>query len=538
MARRFLGFLFLFLMVMALVQCARRGRPSGGPKDITPPQLVSADPPNKTLNFKSEKIRLYFDEYIKLTDVQKQLIISPPLKNLPEITPQGGASKVIEIVLKDTLLENTTYTINFGQSIEDNNEGNPNSFLTYVFSTGDYLDSLSITGVVLDALNREPEEFVSVMLYEKDSSYTDSTIYKQPPLYVTNTLDSTNVFTLNNLKAGEFALFALKDEGKNYKFDQNVDKIGFLGYSITLPTDSIFALSLFREIPDYNAVLPKYAAKNKIIFGYTGQGDNMEIELINSLPDSVRTIISKEPEKDSLNYWITNFEADSLVFKVVNKREKVIDTFMVKPRKLPMDTLVLRANTNKTISPENMFWVSGNTPIIKVDTSKITLVNKDTVAVAFDVKLDSILNRLNFDVIPPNEDMYQLTLLPKAVTDFFGDTNDTISYRLSPANPEEFGVLRLILTGAVTYPTVVQILSEKGDDVVREQSASDPQTFEFKNLEPGKYLVRVIGDTNGNKKWDTGSFLKKKFPEDVSYTPNLIEIRAFGEQNYEFEIIK
>lgn len=538
MARRFLGVLFLFLMVMALVQCARRGRPSGGPKDITPPKLVSADPPNKTTNFKSQKIRLYFNEYIKLKDVQKQLIISPPLKNLPEITPQGGASKYIEIILKDTLKENTTYTINFGQSIEDNNEGNPNSFLTYVFSTGDYLDSLSVTGVILDALNKEPEEFVSVMLYEKDSSYTDSTIYKQPPLYVTNTLDSTNIFTLNNLKAGEYALFALKDDSKNYKFDQNVDKIGFLGYTITLPTDSIFALSLFKEVPDYNAVLPKYAAKNKIIFGYTGDGKDMRIERITPLPDSVRTIISKEPEKDSLNYWMTNFEADSLVFKVVNKREKVIDTFMVKPRKLPMDTLVLKANSNKTISAENLFWVSGNTPIIKVDTSKITLVNKDTVPVAIDVKLDSILNRLNFDIIPPKEDMYQLTFLPEAVTDFFGDTNDTISYRLSPANPEEFGVLRLNLTGAVTYPTVVQILSEKGDDVVREQFASDPQTFEFKNLEPGKYLVRVIGDTNGNKKWDTGSFLKKKFPEDVSYTPNLIEIRAYGEENYTFEIIK
>lgn len=523
---------------MALVQCARRGRPSGGPKDITPPKLLSAEPPNKTINFKSKKIKLYFDEYIKLKDVQKQLIISPPLKNIPEITPQGGASKYIEITLKDTLKENTTYTINFGQSIEDNNEGNPNSFLTYVFSTGDYLDSLSITGVVLDALNKEPEEYISVMLYEKDSMYTDSTIYKQPPLYVTNTLDSTNIFTLNNLKAGEFALFALKDDNKNYKFDQNVDKIGFLGYTITLPTDSIFALSLFKEIPDYNAVLPKYAAKNKIIFGYTGQGDDMEIERITPLPDSVRTIISKEPEKDSLNYWITRFEADSLIFKVLNKREKVVDTFIVKPRKLAMDTLVLKSNSNKTISEENMFWVSGNTPILKVDESKMTLVNKDTVAVDLNVKFDSILNRLNFNVIPPNEDTYQLTLLPEAVTDFFGDTNDTITYRLSPANPEELGLLRLDLKGAVTYPIVVQVLSENGDKVIREQFATSPQTFEFKNLEPKKYLVRVIGDTNGNKKWDTGSFLKKKFPEDVSYTPNLIEIRAYGEENYEFEIIK
>ena len=108
MARRFLGLLFLVLMVFALVQCARRGRPSGGPKDITPPVLELAEPPNKTINFKSKKIKLEFDEYIKLKDIQKQLIISPPLKYLPEITPQGGPSKTIEIVIKDTLKENTT----------------------------------------------------------------------------------------------------------------------------------------------------------------------------------------------------------------------------------------------------------------------------------------------------------------------------------------------------------------------------------------------------------------------------------------------
>ncbi|MEL6918726.1 MAG: Ig-like domain-containing protein, partial [Bacteroidota bacterium] len=189
MIQRFLGFLFLILIVLASLQCARRGNPTGGPKDVTPPQLVKADPVNKTINFSGKTIKLYFDEYVKLEDIQNQLIVSPPLKYLPQITPQGSASKSIEITLKDTLMENTTYTLNFGQSIVDNNEGNPNSFLTYVFSTGDYIDSLSVSGVVKDAFNRNADTFISVMLYEMDSTYTDSTIYNYPPNYITNTLD-------------------------------------------------------------------------------------------------------------------------------------------------------------------------------------------------------------------------------------------------------------------------------------------------------------------------------------------------------------
>ncbi|MEQ9581626.1 MAG: Ig-like domain-containing protein, partial [Arenibacter sp.] len=132
MIQRILGFLFLLLTVSALIQCARRGAPSGGDKDITPPKLVKAEPNNMSINFKTNKNRLYFDEYDKLKDNEKQLIFSPPLKYTPLISPQGSANRYVEVILKDTLKANTTYTLNFGQSIIDNNEGNPLSYFTYV----------------------------------------------------------------------------------------------------------------------------------------------------------------------------------------------------------------------------------------------------------------------------------------------------------------------------------------------------------------------------------------------------------------------
>ena len=241
MLQRFLAGIFFFLIAVSIVQCGRRGGTlTGGPKDEAPPVLIKAEPENLTTNFKAKKIRLTFDEYIKLQDVQDQFIVSPPLKYRPEITPQGGVQKYVEIKIKDTLLPNTTYTLNFGQSVQDNNEGNPLSFLSYVFSTGDYIDSLEVLGVVKDAFNKGADDFVSVMLYEIDTAYTDSTIYKKPPNYITNTLDSTVIFNLKNLKEGKYAMFALKEEPRNNVFDQNSDKIAFLRDTITLPTDSTY----------------------------------------------------------------------------------------------------------------------------------------------------------------------------------------------------------------------------------------------------------------------------------------------------------
>lgn len=530
MVRRILGYFFLILIIVAFLQCARRGSPTGGPQDTTPPELIKAEPEQMTINFDQKKIKLYFDEYVKLEDVQNQLIVSPPLKYPPQIIPQGGASKYIEITLKDTLKENTTYTLNFGQSIVDNNEGNPNSFLTYVFSTGSYIDSLTVSGVVKDAYDKEAGTFISVMLYEIDSVFNDSTIYKIPPNYITNTLDSTTIFRLNNLKAGNYAMFAVKDETKNNVFDQKTDKIAFLPDTISIPTDSIYVLNLFKEIGDYSVAVPSFEAKNKIIFGYQGKGENIAIEPLTSLPDTIRTIISKEPDKDTLNYWFTPFETDSIVFKITNEKERIIDTFTVKTRKVGLDSLKLTPNQRSSLSFEEPFYISANTPIAKIDTSKITLTNKDSLAVGFLAVLDSTENRLNINFeVEPNES-YGLSLFPGVIEDFFETRNDTLMYRLTTGSYADFGNLRLNISGNATYPLIVQLTDESGE-TKREIYATTPKTFEFNNLPPTKYLIRVIYDSNENGEWDTGSYLNKKQAEKVSYYPEVIEVRA----NWELE---
>ncbi|MGB5229758.1 MAG: Ig-like domain-containing protein [Eudoraea sp.] len=534
--QRILSFFFLIAVVLAALQCARRGSPTGGPKDNTPPVLLKAEPENLTTEFKAKKIRLYFDEYIKLEDVQNQLIVSPPLKYNPEVTPQGGASKYVEITLKDTLLENTTYTLNFGQSIVDNNEGNPNSFLTYVFSTGTYIDSLTVSGVVKDAFNKNADEFISVMLYEIDTAYTDSTTYNRPPNYITNTLDSTTIFQLKYLKAGKYAIIAIKDEAKNNVFDQNTDKIGFIEDTVYLPTDTVFLLNLFKEIPNYILKKPSYAAANKIIFGYSGEDQKLDIEALTEIPDSIRTLLVKDPEKDTLNYWFTPFEIDSIIFKVTNENLQKIDTFTVKTRKLAADSLMLIPSHRNTINFADEFYITSTIPIVSMDTTRIAIFNKDTIAVNFKAKLDSTKNQMSMVFEKETDETYYLNLLPDFITDFFGETNDTINYRLSTGGYADFGNLRLNLAGEISYPVIVQLTDVK-EKLYREVYLSETTAIDFNTLDPGNYLIRIIFDSNANGIWDTGNYLKKIQPEKVIYYPGIIEMRANWEKIETFTVL-
>jgi hypothetical protein len=225
--RKHFVYILGILLILSVSHCAKRGTPTGGAKDSLPPVLIRATPPLNTTLFDEEKITLLFDEYIKLKDITNQLITSPPLEpSQYKISPESTVSKKVEIRLLDSLKSDMTYTFNFGSSIEDFNENNPLTFFSYTFSTGVIIDSLYLEGIVKDAFEKETEPFVSVHLYPIDSTYTDSTIFKRKPFYIANTLDSV-YFKLQNINEGAYEMIAIQDVGKNYLFDQNIDKIGF-----------------------------------------------------------------------------------------------------------------------------------------------------------------------------------------------------------------------------------------------------------------------------------------------------------------------
>ena len=533
--QRIIAICFFALLIAACFQCARRGTPSGGPEDEDPPVLLKSEPDSMTTNFKEEKIRLYFDEFVVLKDPQNQLIVSPPFKYAPELSPQGTTRKYVEVKIKDTLLENTTYTLNFGQSIVDNNEGNPNAFLTYVFSTGDYIDSLRLKGRIKDAFNNEPDDFVSVMLYEIDTAYTDSTIYNKLPNYITNTLDSLVEFELRNLKEGTYSLVAIKDESKNNLFDQQTDKIAFVTDTIQIPTDSTYELTLFKEIPDYSASPPNYAASNKIIFGYTGIADSMKIRTLTQLPDTISTMFAKEPDKDSINFWFTPFEIDSILFEVRNNVVQQIDTFTVKTRKLNPDSLRINSSHRGSINFDDQFYIQANIPIMELDTSLLKILNKDSLNVDYIASLDKSENKISIDFLKEPNESYQISVMPQFITDFFQQVNDTIFYNLSTGSYADFGNLRINLVGEVEYPVILQLTNLKGV-TKREIIAAEPKLFEFNNIEPDNYLIRLIIDSNANQIWDTGNYLKKIQPERVIYYPQEIEVRANWELEQNFTI--
>ena len=278
----FIVLFIVFSLLLTITGCAKRGTISGGLKDTIAPKIIGSSPENYKTNFTGKEIKIVFNELIKVKDITKQLIISPPMKTAPIIVPQGSASKFISINIKDTLQENTTYSFNFGQSITDNNEGNPYSQFKYVFSTGSYIDSLTVVGKIKDAYNQKPDNFVSVMLYDAQT-FKDSTVYKETPLYVTNTLDSLKVFALENLKEGSYYVVAMKDKNGNNKFDPKSDKIGFLKEPIKTPSEIAYQLELFKEIEVFKAEKPIQQTTNKYFMAYTGNTKNLKVTAKNGL---------------------------------------------------------------------------------------------------------------------------------------------------------------------------------------------------------------------------------------------------------------
>lgn len=515
------GILLVFLGLV-FINCANRGTPQGGPKDETPPKIVKSVPENFSTHFKGNEIKIYFDEFIKIKDIQKQLIISPPMKTLPEITPLGGASKVITIKIHDTLQPSTTYAFNFGNSISDNNEGNAFPYYRYVFSTGDYIDSLTVNGTIFDALNRKPDTFVSVGLYEVDSTFSDSIIYKNPPKYITNTLDSTTTFSIENIKAGTYMLFALKDNNQDNKFQQKTDKIAFYNHFITVPTDSTYNLRLFSEDLDYKSFRPLNIAGEKVMFGYEGPYDNMHIELLSEVPDTLKHRVTKDAKADSLYYWYApKLEVDSLVFKVTNTDFEKNYTVQIGNKK--RDSLVIKSEPTGTIGVDEALKINGSVPFMAFDASKIAIIDKDSTNIAFETSFDTLNNNYHFSFKKSEDNLYRIQVLPKAFTDMFNETNDTLRFNVKTKKTSDFGYARFSLVNA-NYPIILQLTDEKGD-VKYEQYSKTPEVLDFLNLTPGKYFIRAIFDANGNKKFDTGNYLKKLQPEKVSYFKE-IEIRA------------
>jgi uncharacterized protein (DUF2141 family) len=513
------------IIIFLTSNCARKGRPSGGLKDSIAPLMITAKPPYKSINFNSKKIELSFDEYVTLKNINQQLVISPPLKYLPIITPQSSPSKKITIKLTDTLKPNTTYTLNFGNSIQDNNEGNKLERFKYLFSTGSYIDSLKIRGTILDAYNKEFNKNINVLLYKVDSTFNDSIVYKQKPNYVTSTLDTT-LFNITNIQKGRYLLVALKDNANNYLFNPNEDKIGFYSRHIELPKDSIIdePIYLFKEIKNNKFYFPKQISKGKIQFGFDGKRDSIRIDLLSQVPSTFKSTTLFEPKRDTLNFWHSPIENDSLVFKLSN--QKVVDTVVVFLRSKIVDSLKVNSNVTSVLDLKDTITFTSNNPITNIDKTKITLLDKDTINVEFSYLTEKKSNKIKLLFDKQYNQNYKLTIFPKAFSDILNTANDTLKYSFTTKEPEDYGSIELSVTKRNSSPVIIELLTESNKEVIRRKTITQTTTVNFDLLPAGRYIVRGIIDTNKNGKWDTGSYLKKNEPEKVIYLPISFNVRA------------
>ena len=524
---------FSILTLLILLGCANRGTPTGGEIDTEPPVVLKSSPENFTTNFEAEEIEIIFNEYIRLNNTQKELIISPPIEPQPLIMPMGSASKVLTISEFDSLQKNTTYSFHFGESIEDNNERNPLSNYRYVFSTGDYIDSLVVKGTVKDAFNREISENINVLLYEVDSLFTDSIIYKEKPKYVAKVIDTTNTFTIQNIKQGKYLIIALEEENKDYTFQSKVDKIGFTEGFIELPKDSLVNLRVFKEKSPFKIGKPKQKTSRSFSFGYEGEYEPFKIKIVSADSFIYESKVTRERKSDSLIFWLkSDKKLDSIAFSVYN--DNFSDTLSLNLRNKINDSLIIKSEQNKTLKFDENFLIEANLPFQKIDQNKISIINKDSLKIEFEIKLDTIMNQYGFVFDKEEEQEYSIELLPGALTDFYENQNDTLFYKVKTRSYNDYGNLSLNLRNA-NFPMIIELVNPNGE-VKYNKYTTNSSSVDFNNIDSGKYYIRIIFDENKNKKFDSGNFLKRIESEKVIYYPDEIDVRAGWDLVQEFTL--
>ncbi len=529
--------IYTVLSIVVISGCAKRGSPTGGLIDSIPPVLINSSPKINSTNFDSDEIRLTFDEYVKLDKVEEQLIISPPLdKNSYEVKPLNGVTKKVFLKFIDSLETETTYSINFGNSIKDNNEGNPLTFFSYTFSTGETIDSLYVRGNISDAFDKETDDYISIHLYRIDSIFNDSIIFNNRPTYISNSLDSTN-YQFKNLKEGKYLIVAIKDVDNNYFFDPFYDKIGFIDSLITLPRDSIINLKLFKEETTLIWDKPHFINSEKIGFGYYGKLDLKNIKIESSIPDSVQYTYTKESEKDTLIFWLSKNSFDSLNFNLIEKdTTKLVTIKFDRARDTLIDSLSISPKTANVIHLKEAFKLSSNIPLKNIEDSLITIRDIDSLIVPFTTSINENLDQIDIEFEVSPSDNYRVFILPEAIKDVRGLSNDTLQYNVVSQTLEDYGNVYLDVIRNSESKFILHMINNNGDVIREFKNVNQDTTYNFDYVRSGKYTFRLIEDANNNDIWDTGNYLKKIKPESVYYFLNELEVRANWDLNETFNL--
>ncbi|MDR6489672.1 uncharacterized protein (DUF2141 family) [Chryseobacterium vietnamense] len=540
-------FLLLLVICFLVHSCARVGSPVGGPKDTLAPKFLSSNIDTTRINVKRDihQLRLDFDEYVTLKDINKNLIISPPIKGITRILPSNIANKFVLIQWSDTLQANTTYNFNFGNSIVDNNESNILRYFNFAFSTGDKLDELYISGEVKDALNTKKKEGTTaenklvVGLYQ----VKDTMDYKKKPYYITK-VDEDGYYELNYLTPGKYKIIAFEDENGNSMYDPGKEKVGFQKDPINFEK-SISGLNL-KVYPSKKPV--KYQEMKEIAGGilmtFEGNPDEVKVQSLNEKLKDIK--ITHNPKSDSVRIWFdavkdnVGQEANEKLIFTHNKGPKKDSAYSVSlfyryNKKNVMD--INSDNGGESLAPKSDFKISSNYIVDKIDPSKWTLRMKgdSLTTLPFTAKI----SETNPYQIQVQSDFvmgksYELTVPKETISSFYAKNTQSKRFDFDVDKVDQYGNVEFSISNAPETNYWIQLIDSS--DKIAYQRYIKGNKVKFDILKPGEYIVRILVDNNGNKYWDEADFANDVFAEDAYVFYKKVIVRGLWETREEWDL--
>ncbi|TNE62127.1 MAG: hypothetical protein EP344_05360 [Bacteroidetes bacterium] len=532
--------LTLLACILGLIACARPIAPEGGPKDTTPPGLVpEKSTPNLSTRFEGRSFQLTFDEWVTLQDVGTQVLISPPLAKRPEVTLKGR-TVTFRFDESEELRPNTTYTINFGTAVKDLHEGNPAKDLRFVFSTGDYIDSLSVSGSVVNAQTGDPMENISILLYDVAD---DSIITKERPYYMARS-DKSGQFSIPNVRAGRFKCVAIEDANQNLKWDGETEQIGFPDSMIVVNDSlrSLPAIRVFKPEPRLRMLRQEINRFGLVKIFFNGPPDTVQVQPAD-LP-GLRTV--RHTDQDTILLWYDNPDStawnllvleDTVPVKAFSRNgflQKHSMTFRDERPPAPVGgqqrqgrqttpqtpaVPIPRLARTVNVYPNKPVLLPFNSPVETIDTSKCR-IQSDSVDVRMFLPVRDTADPRAVQVLVDWQPgvRYDLTLLPGAVVDLFGVGNtDTLLRSFTVPETKQLGILNLTVGDLEPgQPYLLRLLNNNELESERTFTAdSSSVRFVFSGLQPVTYTAQLISDDNRNRRWDPGAYYLRRQPERI-----------------------
>ena len=524
-------FFFLVFITFLLASCARVGSPVGGAKDSIPPQVTGSniDSPRINVPRNIRELRIDFDEYITLKDINKNLIISPPLKQISKILPSGMGNKYLLIKWADTLEANTTYNFNFGNAIVDNNEGNALGYYNFAFSTGEKIDSLYISGELKSLFNdkdKKAEEGSLVVGLYQDK---DSMDYRQKPYYIAKA-DPDGYYELNYLSAGNYRVLAFEDSNSNSVYDIGKEKVGFLKDKIIVDK-SISGLNI-NLYPSKKSL--KYLEMKEIPGGVlmTFEGNPTEVKIVPLNAKLKDYKVTHSPKSDSATIWFDAIKQDigissneNLKFSYDNGvKQDSVSLFYRYNVKNEMSISNARGNS---LVPKKDFVVTSNYFVDKIQPEKWSLVS-DSIKQEFTAEI-SEKNPFEIQIKSDFKEgkKYALTIPKETVSSFYETIKKSYRFDFEADKTENYGELTVTLENAPDQKFWIQLITESG--VIAYSKYGKETLINFNSLKPGKYDLRILVDENENGIWDSANFADNIFAEPVYIFDKKIEVRPLWE---------